>query len=196
VRQATRYDRRLGLRFARNVNGVLAILLGWFALAGCNSRPHAPALDNTPVYQNDREGFRFMVPEGWSQGVRADVPEGKTEKERVLVVYRHPSASRVAVLEVTLADLPEATDLNTLLVEASHGVSHWRLIMGPESVEVNGPLARRWAFSGRAGKDEWVKEIVAIRRGERTYFFCGLFAPTDTTARDQVRRAVGSIIWR
>ncbi len=196
MRQVIRHDPRLRLRFGRNVNRCLALAVGWFALAGCNPRPHAPALDNAPIYQNDREGFRFLLPEGWSQGIRADVPAGKAQKERVLVAYLHPSAEQTAVLEVTLADLPETLDLTAYLAEGSNGVTAWRLQSGPESLEVHGTPARRWAFTGRSGKYERIKEVVAIRRGERTYFFCGLFAPTDTTARDQVRRAVGSIIWK
>ena len=40
------------------------------------------------------------------------------------------------------------------------------------------------------------KETVAFRRGGRVYFFHGLFGPTDAKARDQVRRAVESTIWK
>ena len=175
--------------------GVL-VVLSWFTLTGCNTRPHAPALDNAPIYQNDREGFRFVMPEGWSQRARTDVPAGTYPKERLLVAYHQSGSESPAWLEATLADLPEATDLAVFLAEPSYGVTEWRLKAGPESIEVTGAAGRRWTFTGREGKNEWIKEVVAVRRGGRTYFFNLLFAPTDTTSRDQGRRAIASLIWK
>src|SRR2546423_15656230 len=80
--------------------GLLALCA--LLLLGCDSKPRAPALMDDPVYQNDREGFRFLVPDGWKQHARAEVPPGKSEKERLLVQYRRPAEGGEATLEVTL----------------------------------------------------------------------------------------------
>ena len=42
-------------------------ILGWLSLVmvGCEHRPVAPELRNSPVYSNAREGFRFLVPDGF-----------------------------------------------------------------------------------------------------------------------------------
>src|SRR5689334_14831576 len=91
-------------------------------LAGCNSRPRAPALRDDPVYQNDREGFRFLAPEGWTQSARTEVPPGKVKTETPLVDYRRTKGEGRAALRVSLADLPESTDLESYLSGPSYGV--------------------------------------------------------------------------
>jgi hypothetical protein len=174
----------------------LTVLLGLLAQAGCTPRPRAPALDNSPVYQNDREGFRFLPPEGWTQLARADVPPGKFLKDQRLVSYQGAGGQRVALLEVTLADLPENEDLAAYLSKPSYGASDWRLKSEPESLTIGSAQASRCSFLGRIGKEDEAKEVVSFRRGGRVYFFIGMFAPADTEARDKIRRAVGSIIWK
>ncbi len=72
--------------------------------SGCRSRPRAPLLRDDPVYQNDREGFRFLAPEGWTQSSRSEVPPGKITKELSLVDYRRKTGKGASFL-VTLADL-------------------------------------------------------------------------------------------
>jgi hypothetical protein len=164
-------------------------------LPGCSRRPHAPALGDDPVYQNSREGFRFLAPEGWVQRARAEIPPGKAEKERLLVEYQRVGGGKLALLEVSLADLPPSTDLITYLAGPADGVEKWRSVGRPENLEIEGVEATRMTFSGRVGKEDMTREVVAFRRGERVYFFVGLFTATDGKARDELRRAVGSTIW-
>src|SRR5262249_45571367 len=94
-------------------------------LSGCNTRPRAPALVDEPIYQNEREGLRFLVPEGWKQLARADVPPGKVDRERLLVQYRRLLPGQEATLEVRLADLPTSAALDSLLSAPSYGVDRW-----------------------------------------------------------------------
>src|SRR5262245_64118678 len=95
-------ESRAGLPARRRWAAVGLLLL----LLGCAPRPRAPALLDEPVYQNEREGFRFLVPEGWKQYARSEAPPGKGERERLLVLYRRLTPGPEATLEVTRADLP------------------------------------------------------------------------------------------
>src|SRR5262245_25916538 len=103
---------------------VVAIAAAALVLASCSSGPRAPALRDEAVYQNDREGFRFRVPEGWTQHAKSDLPPGKANKEHLLVSYRR--SSKPASLEVSLADVPESADLATYLAGPSFGAKQWR----------------------------------------------------------------------
>jgi hypothetical protein len=163
---------------------------------GCSRDPQAPVLRNEPVYQNDTEGFRFLTPEGWRQHARVNVPPGKLEKERLLVQYVRLSSERGASLDVSMADLPATADLTEYLAGPSGGVKSWRLAGPIEPVEINGVRAERIAFTSRVKNEETTKEVMVFRRGERVYFFAAYFASTDSKARDQVRRAVESTIWK
>ena len=45
-------------------------------------------------------------------------------------------------------------------------------------------------------KERLVKEVVVFPRGERIYFFTGLYYASDAAAREQLRTAVASTIWK
>lgn len=166
------------------------------ALPGCTSRPKAPAIRDEPVYQNDQEGFRFLAPEGWTQRAKSAVPPGKVEKERLLVTYHRMGAEKPASLEVTLADLPESADLAAFLIGPAYGSDKWRPKGAAQPTDVNDVAALRHTFTARVGKDDLTREVVTFRRGERVYFFTGVFPTADSKAREDVRRAVGSVIWK
>src|SRR5262249_26812782 len=148
-----------------------------------------------PVYQNDREGFRFLAPQGWTQHTRAELPPGKLEQERLLVAYKQRETDSPADLEVAAVDLPEPSDLTAYLAAASHGVRQWRLVTKPETVQINGVSAVRTAFTGQQGSLNMTKEVVSFRRGDRVFLFTGFYVPSDSKARDALRQAVGSVMW-
>jgi len=176
-------------------SGRIAVLIALALLSGCGSGPRAPALRDEAVYQNDREGFRFLAPEGWNNAARAEVPPGPLPKERVLVVYRSFDTGKPAFLEVSVADSRQCADLPSFLAAPSFGVERWHPQTPEEQLEVQGAAAIRLILGGRAGKKELLKEVVAFRRGERTYFFTGLFSNGDDQARGQLRQAVASTLW-
>ena len=163
------------------------------ALAGCASRPSAPALVDTPIYQNKQEGFRFEAPEGWKMASRAEYPPGRTEQERLLVEYRRLRGEQPASFLVSMVDLPESADPGAYLRDRPFVKS---LKSTPaESLTLGGRPAQRYAFEGRPGKGDSSQEVVAVRHGERVYFFTGVFAAGDKQAREQVRRTVASLTW-
>jgi hypothetical protein len=164
--------------------------------AGCARRPRAPALLNEPVYQNSQEGFRFLVPEGWTESARSDTAPARTEKEWLLVRYELFTAEKPASLEVTLADVPETTGLGAFLSGPSHGGSLWRAAGGAAELRINDEPAQRLTFTGKVGGEAMTREVTAFRRGERVYFFTGMYPTVDTKARDETRRAVGSVLWK
>jgi hypothetical protein len=172
--------------------GLIAALL---LACSCQPRPRAPALLDEPVYQNEREGFRFLVPEGWSMSARSDLPPGPADKERLLVQYRRSTADRPATFEVSMADLPEGTDLAAYLGGPAFGAERWKPSAAPQPLQVGGADATRFRFTARVDGADLAREVTAVRRGGRIYFFTVLAPPADTTAPEQVRRAVGRIVW-
>jgi len=153
-------------------------------------------LSDDPVYQNNREGFRFLAPEGWSQNSRSDVPAGKVTKERPLVSYQRPAGSKSATLRVSLADLADSIDLAAFLAEPSFAVEKWELTGPEEETEAGQAHGIRYCYRGFMEKQEMAKEVVAVRRGERVYFFTALYPPEDTEVRDELRKVVASIKWK
>ena len=180
--------RRFALRLA-----ALAALGG--LLPGCDSGPRAPVLRDDPVYQNDKEGFRFMAPQGWVLSARSEVPPGKVEKETTLVDYRRKGVKGASFL-VTLIDLPSSTDLAEFLAGPSYGVKKWAADPKSTTVTAGGKDGVRHSFTGASGKEQRAKEVVYFRRGDRVYFFITVHGPQDVEARDQGRRVVDSLIWK
>jgi hypothetical protein len=173
------------------------LLLGSVLFAGCTPKPQAPALRNDPVYQNDREGFRFLVPDGWMMVAASNYPPGPATKNRLLVQYRSKAQDSPATFEVDMIDLPTSTDLAAYLAGPSFGVQKWQRTGATEAVQTSGLSGERYDFVGRmGGKGQVTKEVVVFRRGDRCYLFIGLFPPKDTIARDQVRQAVTSTAWK
>src|SRR5262249_13651409 len=104
-----------------------AIVIGT-ALAGCNSRPSAPALEDGPVFRAQREAFRFSVPDGWKQRSRGTVPSGDLEGERMLVEYKCMTCTKPASLEVTVAGgVPAGASLSEYVTKHTLTGEKWRL---------------------------------------------------------------------
>ena len=87
---------------AHRLNPIALALLA--SLLGCDSRPKAPVLRDAPVYQNDAEGFRFLVPKGWIQTASAVLPPERLEGEVVLVRYRMRTSEKTALVELRCFD--------------------------------------------------------------------------------------------
>jgi hypothetical protein len=171
-------------------------ILGLISLAGCGDRPRAPALRDAPVYVNDREGFRFLVPKDWLQSASGQLPPGQLDGEVLLVQYKMRTPGRGAQVEVLCFDDAENTDLHEYHAGPSHGQAKWRSTVAPEQLDVNGTPAERFVYEAPVGRDKMVKEVVAFRQKGRVYSFIGLFWSTDEKARQQLRRAVADILWR
>lgn len=170
------------------------VILCLLMCAGCSDGPRAPVLGSGPIFQNTQEGIRFQAPEGWAQTARAEVPPGKLQKERLLVSYR--ANERAAEFEVSAADLPAATDLGSYLAERSYGARNWKQASPPAKLDIGGSSGDRYVLTGRIEKDPMTLEVVAVRKGERVYFFKGLFPTTDVKVSRQIRACVNSVILR
>ena len=164
-------------------------------LPACGTKPRAPVLGDDPVYQNDKEGFRFLVPQGWKITSRSEVPPGKLTKDTTLVNYRRQTGKGASFL-VTANDLPTSTDLADLLAGPSFGVPKWTLTGPPVNLKAGGMDGVRYSFTARSGKEERGKEVFCVRRDDRLYFFLTLYSASDTEARDEVRRLVDSVVWK
>jgi hypothetical protein len=177
--------------------GALAFLI--IFPAGCEERLKAPPLvQGEAVYYNRRERFRLEPPSGWSQQSRVEFPPGRYETERVLVKYKRLDVRGPAFFRASLIDLPESTTPVEYLEKRPGGPEKWQIGRKTESVSVGGITGTLVTYTGiweEGEKEDVVKEVVAVRRGERVYFFTGIFAASDKTARALVRKAVNSVVW-
>lgn len=174
----------------RRCGWALAVL----ALFGCGRSPQAPALENGPVFQSTREGFRFLVPDGWTQVAHGELPPGLVTDERMLVEYRLFGDQPVA-LRVTAVDLPAEEDLVAHLNKQLPG-EEWKQSVAPEDCTAGGMAGIHTAFTGREGGQPATHDIYAFRRGSRVYLFVGVFNATDSKARQEIGRAVESLSWQ
>ncbi len=172
---------------------IVAVLL---LAAGCNSGPKAPALENGPVFYDSQAGFRFVVPEGWTQFVHAIVPPGKLEDERMIVEYRLTTTEKPARFAVTCADVEPSVELAGYLASHLPAAEQWKQKGLSSTEQIHGTPAVRMTFvSSAAGKGEMRREVTIFRRGQRIYVFTGTFATSDRAARDQIAQAVNSTLW-
>ncbi|MSQ95260.1 MAG: hypothetical protein EXR98_11985 [Gemmataceae bacterium] len=174
---------------------VCVLLVFGVVLTGCDSRPSAPPLQDGPVYSEPTEGFRFFVPEGWKQRARGSVPPGRIESERMLVEYKCITCTAPGTLLVTVADVPLDTPLTEYVTKSTLTDERWRLITPAQEFTINNVPAARIIHAMNTGADEVTKETVAIRRGERVYFFKGSWGRADEKARQAIRTAIDTIVW-
>lgn len=164
-------------------------------LAGCAPKPRAPALETGPVYENAKEGVQFVVPEGWVQFARSDTPPGKLTHPVMLVNYQIPNPGRQTELELNVVDLPADADVAAYFTEHAFGSSRWDPKGPPQSLQVGGAQAARYRYARRDGKTEFVREVVAVRRGERVFLFIYAAPAGDDTSPDQWRQLLASVRW-
>jgi hypothetical protein len=172
----------------------MALLLS-VVLFGCRERPRAPALRDAPVYHSPQEGFRFLVPDGWTQNAIAVLPSGRLEGENFLVRYRMKTPEQGATLQIVCSQDSASLDLDRHHAGPSYRVPQWKLVEPAEEIHVNGVAARRMVYAGPSGGRPMTKEVVCFRRNDRVYAFVGVFLARDEKAREQIRRAVGSVLW-
>jgi hypothetical protein len=173
----------------------VVLLLIAVCLSGCDSRPSAPALSDAPVYQNKQEGFRFLVPEGWTQNASSILPPGPLEGEAFLVRYRMKTPELGATLQILCGEDSDGLDLREHHSGPAFRVERWEPTEPGEMIDVNGTEAERHVYTAVINGKRMTKEVACFRHGGRVYSFVGLFSETDDKAREQIRRAVGSVIW-
>ncbi len=139
--------------------------------------------------------MQFVVPEGWVQFARSDTPPGRLAEPLLLVSYQVPQAGRRAELELYAADLPGDTDLAAFLAGHHFGAAKWEPRPPPQPLQLGGAEATRFRFTRKAGKAEFVREVVAARRGERVYFFTFSTPAGDDASPDQWRQVLASVRW-
>lgn len=166
------------------------------AAAGCSGGPRAPALTADAVYENDRAGLRFAVPDGWLMTMRTEPPDGHWPKPMRLVRYMPSNPEARADLELLAADVPDGTDVLAYLAENPFGSQKWANTPARE-LTINGATATRFESAAAGGKKQgYRREVTAFRRGGRVYFFKVVYDESDATTRDQVRRSVESVVWK
>lgn len=162
---------------------------------GCAGGPKAPPLTNDSVYQNGELGLRFLVPDGWLNTARADVPTDKLPKPLMVAVYFQPQGDPPAALELLAIEAPDGTDLIQYLAENPVGHLNWRAATKPQPASVNGVSATKFTLTAGSPKGEVRREVTAFRRGERVYLFMVTHPLAASAGRDAARRSVESVTW-
>lgn len=176
---------------------LVAGMLGMMVCPGCNRGPVAPELRNSPVYNNRREGFRFLVPDGWKQTASANLPAGNLETELFLVQYDVPSREAAAQVQVLCCqDRDGKTDLTEVRSRPAFGVERWTIEDAPAQESVGGREGTWIYLTGRVQERKMGQEVLCFRKNGRIYSFVGTFDATDEPARQTIRRAFKSIVWK
>lgn len=173
------------------MNRCFRIFLVLLAL-GCGAKPRAPELQDDDSYTSTREGIAFRLPQGWMQQAKAEVPPGKLKGERLLVEYRNPSSR--AGFRLTVCDLSAVENLERYLARAFDGLE-WHLEGTPELVEVGTIQGRRCVLSARSGGTEMRREVTAVRRDARMYFFTATCSARDRTSLAEIRAVIKGVRW-
>ncbi|MFM7842780.1 MAG: hypothetical protein ACKPEY_00920 [Planctomycetota bacterium] len=178
---------------------LLVLLCGTMALvgsSGCDSRPRAPALRDSAVYQNRAAGLRFLVPQGWTQVASSVLPSGELSAEFMLVKYQMRTTAQGATLELLCFDDPKASDLVAYHAQASHGIAEWKRVGEPAEFTQTGVVGMRAEYLGSVAKSTMHKDVTVFRRGQRVFSFVGLYWQDDQAAREEIRRAVDSLVFQ
>lgn len=171
------------------------ILLTAVLLSGCESRPAAPLLGDAPVYRNAAEGFRFLVPEGWTQTASSALPTGDIQGEVFLVRYRVDSDEAGATLQVMCMPDGPYLDLQQYHAGTSFRVNLWEVVEPRTEVAIGGRTGDRMVYKARPSQRELYKHVTSFRQNGRVYSFVGLYFADDEDARLEIERAIDSVIW-
>jgi hypothetical protein len=194
----THVDSALEVFDLRHVKYLFRLLLLSFIVlpfAGCGFRPAAPLLSDAPVYRNAAEGFRFLVPEGWTQTASSVLPPGKLAGEVFLVRYNVRSAEAGASLYLVCMADSKSLDLEQHHSEASFRMGHWDVVQPRQTLQINKVPAERIIYEALDEKRKMTKHVTCFRRTGRVYSFVGLYWSNDEQAPQQIERAVDSVIW-
>jgi hypothetical protein len=177
---------------------ILSFVLLLAALAGCDSRPRAPALTTEAVYSNSDSGLTFVAPEGWVLYAKVNLPaDHKLDRPQRLVAYQVGGGDRKGSFDLYALDIPEGQGLLEYLAgpKMAIGAEKW-VTKGPPAEEtINGVKATRH-IQVSPGKADRRRDLIEFRRPDRTYVFTTTYKASDTQTREQVQRAIQSATWK
>lgn len=163
--------------------------------SGCDSSPRAPLLRNSPVYHSESEGFRFRVPEGWSQSANTVLPAGDLPGDIFLTRYQVKTTEGGASLQIICRNDLSAEQLEQHWSGPAFGVTSWKVEEALKNVTAGPVAGERIVYSGLLGGKTIVKHVTCLHKNKRLYSFVGLYWQTDEFARQQIERALDSLIW-
>ncbi len=173
--------------------GVLIGTLVWSC--GCDSGPRAPLLRDSPVYHSESEGFRFRVPEGWNQSANSVLPAGDLPGDIFLTRYQVKTTEGGASMQIICSNDKAVEQLEKHWSAPAFGVVEWKVVESLQKVKA-GPIAgERIVYSGQQGGKTLMKHVTCLHKNKRLYSFVGLYWEHDAAARQQIERALDSLIW-
>ncbi len=172
------------------------LLLGAIAgTCGCDSAPRAPLLRDSPVYHSESEGFRFRVPEGWSQSTNSVLPPGDLPGDTFLTRYQVKTTEGGASMQIICCNDVATDQLEKHWSGPAFGVKTWKLEEPLANVKAGPVAGERIVYSGLIGNKTIIKHVTCLHKNKRLYSFVGLYRQNDVFARQQIERALDSLIW-
>jgi hypothetical protein len=170
------------------------IAVAVLTVAGCGRTDPPELQQGLEVYHDDNGRFSFRPPAGWMQALRAGVQKGDRTQDSPLVKYKYAAGKEIAFFQVSAVDLPEGTDVTAFLDKALTR-DEKRTSKSPEDLIVGGIKATRDTFSTKWDREPMTREVVAVRRGPRVFFFTATFPPSNKSIRETVRKLLDSVTW-
>jgi hypothetical protein len=173
----------------------MVILVLAIAQPGCTTRPRAPVLDRNSVYTDSHSGLRFLVPEGWTQQARTDLPAGPIRRGEVTLVLYRSFGTNSASFEVSCRDIDEDVDLGEFLGKRKRSGSAWTRVGSATPVECGGKSASRYILEGKPRDTKLTMEVTVLRQGKRVYFLAGTYPAGDSVRRGEIQQFFKDLTW-
>ncbi|MBC7816892.1 MAG: hypothetical protein IAG10_08405 [Planctomycetaceae bacterium] len=173
--------------------GLLVGTVAW--TCGCDSAPRAPLLRDSPVYHSESEGFRFRVPEGWSQSANSVLPAGDLPGDIFLTRYQVKTTEGGASMQIICSNDIAVEQLEKHWSGPAFGVAAWKVEESLQKVNAGPVAGERIVYSGLQGGKTLMKHVTCLHKNKRLYSFVGLYWQNDVFARQQIERALESLIW-
>jgi hypothetical protein len=150
-------------------------------------------------FRDKSSGLTFTLPEDFSvQALSLPLPEHDGAERMIMKLKRDwdgtPDGKMPAWMQVSVAKQPADKPLADLLKKKIPDNGNPKQVGNVEDLRIDGQLAARITFEMRYHNHDYVREVVAIRKAERVFFFrCEFLKEDKTRARDFMRDAVNTV---
>ncbi|MFO0876876.1 MAG: hypothetical protein U0840_05835 [Gemmataceae bacterium] len=147
------------------------------------------------MYTDPHSGLRFLVPEGWTQQAKTNLPVGPISRGEVTLVLYRTFGTNSASFEVSCRDIDEDVDLGEFLGKRKRSGLAWTRVGSATSMECGGKSATRFILEGKPRDTKLTMEVTVIRQGKRVYFLAGTYPSGDSVRRGEIQQFFKDLSW-
>src|SRR5262249_44964440 len=164
--------------------------------AGCNPPPKGRTEQGTPLfltdekeYRDDHERLHFVPPPKWSMQARSMAAPKHEDEDRLLVKYKNlVQGTTTSWMTLRVATMPAELSLADCLLKKK--AADQTLVGKAEEITIKGRPAARITVKEQVEGYPFIRETVAMRRGERVYFLSGIYYEKDKDSPKLIRESV------